>query len=118
MTASFVLTSPGVRAMQRSSYGIEELQRSAAFGAEAEGSTKTNFFAASNIERPIQVKGQQTVEQVVDSSLRGLKKGKVKVVSGFANQVGSVLGAHVPHKISSRAMSKALRPKYQNDKSE
>lgn len=82
------------------------------------GSTKTNFFAASNIDRPIQVKGQQTVEQVVDSALRGLRKGKMKVVSGLANQVGSILGAHVPHKISSRAMSKALRPKYQNDRSE
>lgn len=79
------------------------------------GSTKTNFFAASNIDRPIQVKGQQTVEQVVDTALRGLKKGKVKVVSGLANQVGSMLGAHVPHKLSSRAMSRALRPKYQKD---
>lgn len=79
------------------------------------GSTKTNFFAASKLDRPIQVKGQQTVEQVVDTALRGLKKGKVKVVSGLANQVGAMLGAHVPHKLSSRAMSRALRPKYQKD---
>ncbi len=80
------------------------------------GSTKTNFFAASNIDRPIQVKGQQTVEQVVDTALKGLKSGKRKVVSGFANSVGSVLGTHVPHSISSRAMAKALRPKFQGGK--
>ena len=79
------------------------------------GSTKTNFFAASNIDRPIQVKGQQTAEQVVDTALKALKKGKIKVVSGLANSVGALLGTHVPHKISSRAMARALRSKYQDN---
>lgn len=79
------------------------------------GSTKTNFFAASNIDRPIQVKGQQTVEQVVETALKALRKGKVKVVSGLANSVGAILGTHVPHKLSSRAVARALRSKYQED---
>lgn len=78
------------------------------------GSTKTNFFAASNIDRPIQIKGQQTAEQVVETALKALKKGKTLAVSGFSNQIGSLLGSHVPHKVSSRAISRTLRPKYQD----
>ena len=82
------------------------------------GSTKTNFFAASSIDRPIQVKGQQKVEEVVETALRALKGGKTKVVSGTANKIGAFLGTHTPHTLSSRAMSKALRPKYQHSKNQ
>ena len=80
------------------------------------GSTKTNLFAASNIDRPINVKGQQTAQQVVETALSAVKGSSIKVVSGLANKVGAFLGTHVPHILSSRAMSKALRPKYQGDK--
>ena len=72
------------------------------------GSTKTNFFDASNIERPVQVKGQQTVEQVVDTAMKALKSGRRKAVSGFANKVGAFMGTIVPNAISSRAMGKVL----------
>ena len=80
------------------------------------GSTKTNFFAASNIDRPIQVKGQQTSEEVVATALKAIDGTRAKVVSGFANKIGAFLGTHTPHILSSRAMAKALRPKYQGDK--
>lgn len=80
------------------------------------GSTKTNFFAASNIDRPIQVKGQQTSEDVVETAMKAVKGGRAKVVSGFANKIGAFLGTHTPHILSSWAMAKALRPKYQGDK--
>ena len=77
------------------------------------GSTKTNFFAASNIERPIQVKGQQTVEEVVDTAMKAVAHNKTKVVSGWANYIGSIAGTLVPNSISSRVMAKALRPRHQ-----
>jgi short-subunit dehydrogenase len=77
------------------------------------GSTKTNFFEASNIDRSIQVKGQQTVEQVVETAMRAVKSGRRKVVSGWANYVGSLMGTIVPNAISSRVMGKALRARYQ-----
>jgi uncharacterized protein len=80
------------------------------------GSTKTNFFAAAEIDRPIQVKGQQTVEDVVDTALSALRKGKTVAVSGFANKIGATLGSHVPHSITRRAVAKAMRPKYQEGK--
>ncbi|MBX3281566.1 MAG: SDR family oxidoreductase [Acidobacteria bacterium] len=77
------------------------------------GSTETNFFAASEIERPVKLKGQQTSEQVVDTALKALKSGKTVAVSGFTNLVGALLGRHVPHMISTRAVAKALRSRYQ-----
>ena len=77
------------------------------------GSTKTNFFAASNIERPIQVKGQQTVEQVVDTAMKAIAQNKTKVVSGWANFIGAVAGTLVPTSLSTRVMAKALRPRHQ-----
>lgn len=79
------------------------------------GSTKTNFFAASNIERPIQVKGQQTVEDVVETAMQAVAKGKTKVVSGWANFIGAIAGTLVPNSISSRVMAKALRPRHQKE---
>ena len=77
------------------------------------GSTKTNFFAASNIERPIQVKGQQTVEEVVDTAMKAIAGNKTKVVSGWANFIGSIAGTLMPNSITSRVMAKALRPRHQ-----
>lgn len=76
------------------------------------GSTQTNFFAAAEIERPIQVKGQQTSEQVVETALRALKSGKTVAVSGFTNLISALLGRHVPHAITSRAIGKALKGRY------
>lgn len=80
------------------------------------GSTKTNFFAASKIERPIQIKGQQTAEDVVDTALRALKSGKTLAVSGFVNYVGSIFGVHIPHKVTTRVMARALRSRFQENK--
>ena len=108
-TKAFVSSFSEAIAEENSPYGILVLTL-------CPGSTKTNFFAASNIDRPIQVKGQQTSEDVVDTALKAVKSGRRKVVSGLANKVGAFLGTHVPHALSSRAMAKALRSKYQDDK--
>jgi len=79
------------------------------------GSTKTNFFEASNIERPIQVKGQQTVEDVINTAMKGIAQRKAKVVSGWAKYIGSIAGTIVPNSLSSRLMAKALRGRYQKE---
>jgi short-subunit dehydrogenase len=81
------------------------------------GSTKTNFFEASNIERPIQVKGQQTVDDVIDTAMKAVAQRKTKVVSGWANYIGSIAGTLVPNSLSSRVMAKALRGRYQKEES-
>ncbi len=108
-TKAFVSSFSEAIAEENAPFGIQVL-------ALCPGSTKTNFFAASKIDRPIQVKGQQTSEQVVETALRAVKSGRRKIVSGFANLVGSLLGAYMPRSITTRVMARALRSKYQEIK--
>ena len=108
-TKAFVSSFSEAIAEENRPFGIKVL-------ALCPGSTKTNFFAASNIDKPIQVKGQQTVEQVVGTGLRAVKSRKTKAISGIANKVGAFFGRHVPSSITSRVMAKALRPTHQGDK--
>lgn len=105
-TKAFVSSFSEAIAEENRPFGIRVL-------ALCPGSTKTNFFEASKIERPIQVKGQQTVEQVVDTAMKALSQNRTKVVSGWANFIGAVAGTIVPNSISSRVMAKALRPRHQ-----
>lgn len=105
-TKAFVTSFSEAIAEENRPFGIKVL-------ALCPGSTKTNFFAASNIERPIQVKGQQTAEEVVETALNAVRKGRSKVVSGWANFVGSLMGTFVPSSILTRVMGRALRPNYQ-----
>ena len=79
------------------------------------GSTKTNFFAASSIRDPIKVKGQQTPEQVVDTAMRGVKNGRTKIVSGFANFAVSILVMFLPNAIITRAIGSGSRSRYQEN---
>lgn len=108
-TKAFVSSFSEAIAEENAPFGIKVL-------ALCPGSTKTNFFAASNIDRPIQVKGQQTVDDVIETAMRAVKSGRRKVVSGFANKLGAFIGTHTPHSLFTRAMARALRPKYQGDK--
>ncbi|MEO8572413.1 MAG: SDR family oxidoreductase [Pyrinomonadaceae bacterium] len=103
---AFVSSFTEAIAEENRPYGIKIL-------ALCPGSTKTNFFVASNIERPIQVKGQQTVEDVVDTAMKAIAGSRTKIVSGWANFIGSIAGTLVPNSISSRVMAKALRPRHQ-----
>ena len=105
---AFVSSFSEAIAEENRPYGIHIL-------ALCPGSTKTNFFAASNIDRPIQVKGQQTVEEVVETAMKAVAQKKTKVVSGWANFIGSIAGTLVPNSISSRVMAKALRSRHQKE---
>lgn len=80
------------------------------------GSTKTNFFAASNIERPITVKGQHTAEDAVASFLKSVGAGRARFVPGAVNKIGAALGSHLPTALSRRFMAGALRSRYQKEK--
>ncbi len=108
-TKAFVSSFTEAIAEENRPFGIKVL-------ALCPGSTKTNFFAAAKIDRPIQVKGQQTSEEVVETALRAIKGNRSKVVSGLANKIVAFLGTHTPHILSTRAMAKAMRPNYQGDK--
>lgn len=108
-TKAFVTSFSEAIAEENRPFGIQVL-------ALCPGSTQTNFFAASNIDRPLTVKGQQTAEEVVETALRAVKSGRTKIVSGVANQIGAILGSYVPTFISRRVMAKAMRSRFQEDR--
>jgi short-subunit dehydrogenase len=105
-TKAFVTSFSEAIAEENRPFGIDVL-------AVCPGSTKTNFFKAGKIDRPIEVKGQQTPEQVVDTALRALKSHRRKVVSGLANYLGSIVGGYLPSAVTTRVVGRALRGKYQ-----
>lgn len=105
-TKAFVTSFTEAIAEENRPFGIRIL-------ALCPGATKTNFFAASKIEDPMQVKGLQTPEQVVETALKALKRGKSKVVSGWANYLGAITGAYSPNALTTRVIGRALRRKYQ-----
>lgn len=107
-TKAFVSSFSEAIAEENRPFGIQVL-------ALCPGSTKTNFFAASGIDKPMQFKGQQTAVEVVETAMRGLKSGRTSIVSGLANYIGSVLGSHLPHFITTRVMAKANRSRFQGN---
>ena len=105
-TKAFVTSFTEAIAEENRPFGIQIL-------ALCPGSTKTNFFAASGIDRPVQVKGQQTVDDVVDTAMNALGGTRSKVVSGWANYLASLSTNFVPNALITRVVGKALRSRYQ-----
>jgi short-subunit dehydrogenase len=75
------------------------------------GTTDTNFFEAAKIERP-PFRIMQTPEQVVDTALRALKRGRSHVVSGWANYLMTESERLVPRSLITRAVGSMMRPRY------
>lgn len=78
------------------------------------GVTNTNFFDAAHIERP-PMRIAQTPEQVVETALRGLERGRSHVISGWANYLVTESERLVPRSLVARVVGTALRPRYQNN---
>ena len=77
------------------------------------GSTKTNFQKVAGMEDALQVKGQQTAEDVVETALDAVKGGRTKVVSGWSNYLVSVLVGFVPNRAITWALGRGIRATYQ-----
>src|SRR5690606_22912668 len=76
------------------------------------GSTKTNFFDASNIERAMKVKGQQTADEVVDTALKAVRSGRSKVVSGWTNYLVASATNFVPNSLITKTLGRGLKSRY------
>ena len=72
------------------------------------GVTDTNFFEAAKIGRP-PMRTIQTAEEVVDAALRGLKRRKSTVISGWANWLTVESERFVPRSWVTKVAAKALR---------
>ena len=105
-TKAFVNSFSEALAEENRPFGIQVL-------AVCPGSTKTNFFKAANMDKPVTVKGQQTAEEVVETAMRAIKSGRTRIVSGLVNDIVSRVVSVVPNALITRALARATRPKYQ-----
>jgi uncharacterized protein len=76
------------------------------------GVTETNFFAASQMDRP-PMRSAQTPEEVVEAALRGLKRKKSTVVSGWLNLAMVEAERFVPRTWITKVAANALRPRFE-----
>lgn len=77
------------------------------------GVTETNFFDAAKIERP-PMRVAQTPEEVVETALGGLRRGRSHVISGWANYFMTESERLLPRSVIARMVGNVLRPRYQN----
>src|SRR5258706_7853223 len=108
-TKAFVTSFSEAIAEENRPFGIKVM-------ALCPGSTKTNFHSAAKMDRLMQVKGQQTSEEVVETAMRGIKSGRTRIVSGFVNNAVALIVNIVPDAVITRVMAKGLRSKYQGNK--
>lgn len=106
-TKSFVTSFTEAIAEENRPYGVRVL-------ALCPGSTRTNFFEAAKMERAFSAKGQQTAEQVVDTALRAVSKGRSKIVSGWSNWLVASATNLVPNSLITKGIGKGLRKRFNN----
>ena len=103
-TKAFVLSFSEALWEENRPYGIKVM-------ALCPGVTETGFFEAANIERP-PMRAIQTAEDVVDTALRGLKRGKSHIISGWANFLMIESERLVPRSFVARMAGKVLRKEH------
>jgi short-subunit dehydrogenase len=100
-TKAFVLTFTEALWEENRPHGVKVM-------ALCPGVTETNFFEASRMQRP-PGRVSQTPDQVVDAALRGLKRGKSSVISGWTNFLVVEAIRAVPRSIILRTAGAVLR---------
>jgi uncharacterized protein len=109
-TKAFVLSFSEALWEENRLYGIKIM-------ALCPGVTDTNFFEAAQVEKP-PMRVMQSPEDVVDAALRGLKRGKSHVVSGWTNFFMVEAERLVPRALVTRVAGRMLRPRYGTDEQE
>ena len=105
-TKSFVTSFSEAIAEENRPYGIQVL-------ALCPGSTVTNFHAAAGMDRAMNFKGQETVEDVIETAMRAIGTGRAKIVSGWTNWLVASAVNFFPNSIITRAMGKGMRGRFQ-----
>ena len=103
-TKAFVLSFSEALWEENRPYGIKVM-------ALCPGVTETGFFEAANIELPA-MRPAQTAEDVVDTALRGLKRGKSHIISGWTNFLMIESERLVPRSFVARMAGKVLRKEH------
>ncbi len=107
-TKAFVTSFSEAIAEENRPYGVQVL-------ALCPGSTETNFHAAAGMDRAMGFKGQETVEDVVDTAMKAVAAGRTKVVSGWTNWLVASGVNFLPNSLITRVMGKGMRGRFQKD---
>ena len=100
-TKAFVLSFSEALWDENRPFGIKVL-------ALCPGVTATNFFSASQMQKP-PARITQTPEDVVDTALRGLKRGRSHIISGLPNYLMIQSERLVPRSLIARMAGMFLR---------
>src|SRR5438132_3102286 len=104
-TKAFVLSFSEALWEENRPYGIKVM-------ALCPGVTETGFFEAAHIEQRPPGRIVQTAEDVVDTALSGLKRGKSHIISGWANFLIIESERLVPRSFVARMAGKVLRKEH------
>jgi uncharacterized protein len=101
-TKAFVLSFSEALWEEVRPYGIHVM-------ALCPGVTETNFFEAAHMNQRPPARVAQTPEEVVDTALRALKRGKGHVISGWTNFFMTETERLVPRSLIVRAIGSVMR---------
>jgi uncharacterized protein len=100
-TKAFVLSFSEALWEENRPFGIKVM-------ALCPGVTNTNFFVASRMQKP-PARISQTAEDVVDTALRGLKRGRSHIISGLPNYLMVQSERLAPRSLVARVAGMVLR---------
>jgi len=103
-TKAFVLSFSEALWEENRAFGVKVM-------ALCPGVTDTNFFEAARGEKP-PARASQTPEEVVDTALRGLARGKSHVISGWINRVMTESERLAPRSLVTRMAGRMMRGRY------
>jgi uncharacterized protein len=104
-TKAFVLSFSEALWEENRSHGIKVM-------ALCPGVTETGFFEAASIDMPA-MRAVQSADDVVETALRGLKRGKGHIISGWANFMMIESERLVPRSFVARMAGKVLRKEHE-----
>lgn len=107
-TKAFVTSFSEAIAEENRPFGIQII-------AICPGSTETPFFERGKVGREFAAKGVETPEQVVETAMSAIGKGRSRVVSGWKNRMVARASALAPNALITRVIANKLRKKYQSE---
>ena len=103
-TKAFVLSFSEALWEENRPHGIQVM-------ALCPGVTETNFFEAARGQKP-PARASQTPEEVVETALRGLARGKSHIISGWINRAMTESERLVPRSLVTRMAGRMMRGQY------
>ena len=104
-TKAFVLSFSEAISEENRPFGIHVM-------ALCPGVTETGFFEAARMDRP-PMRSSESPEEVVDTALRGLKRKKSSIISGWVNQLMILAIRFTPRSLVLRVAGKVLRERFE-----